>query len=290
MSKYDANDLKGFMKMELLLVVSTLVLLILSVFLSLLLIRGRKREKNLLEMLQKEREELEKVRKEGGEALIRFHNAVSHGIRMPISIILGYADLLRGNLITDEDIRMEYLQKICERISYMSCLFDQFITDARADNNLYKLITAPIDIAALVKQTANDVSTAASRKGINIRVTEADEPIILDADATQLTKVFYNILENSMKYMGRKGEINITVSRSSGSVLIVFKDDGKGLAEEEIEHIFDSDYQGKNKKSGNGLGLHLAKLSISAHGGEIFAKSGIDKGMGIYICIPEGRL
>jgi signal transduction histidine kinase len=206
---------------------------------------------------------------------------------MPISIILGYADLLRGDLITDEDVRMEYLQKICERITYMSSLFNQFLAETRADSSLYELITAPIDIAALVRQTANDVSAAASRIGINIRVTEAIEPIMLNADATQLTKVFYNILENSMKYMGRKGEINITVSRSAGSVLVVFKDDGKGLAEEELEHIFDSNYQGKNKTFGCGLGLHLAKLSVNAHGGEIFAKSGIDKGMGIYICLPE---
>jgi signal transduction histidine kinase len=87
--------------------------------------------------------------------------------------------------------------------------------------------------------------------------------------------------------MGRAGEINITVSRSDGQALIVFKDDGKGVDAKELEHIFELNYQGSNRVSGFGLGLHLAKLSVEAHKGEIFAKSGKDKGMGIYICLPE---
>jgi signal transduction histidine kinase len=89
-----------------------------------------------------------------------------------------------------------------------------------------------------------------------------------------------------MKYMGRSGEIEITISRSGRDVLIVFSDDGKGLNEEELNKIFDLSYQGSNSKQGSGMGLHLAKLSVSAHGGEIYAKSNENQGMKIFICLP----
>ncbi|MCL1823701.1 MAG: HAMP domain-containing histidine kinase [Oscillospiraceae bacterium] len=254
------------------------------------------KNRRLQEELQKTQEELklksvecEMLRKDSDSDLIHFHSAVSHAMRIPISIILGYADLLRGDLVTEEAVRREYLLKICDRVTYMNSLLNQLLADARSDTQLYEIITAPADITALIQRTASDIALAAAQKGINIKVNGAEDgtPIIIEADETQLTKGFYNILENSMKYMGRPGEINITVSRSDGQVLIVFKDDGKGLAEEELEHIFDMNYQGSNMTSGFGLGLHLAKLSVEAHKGKIFAKSGRDKGMGIYICLPE---
>jgi signal transduction histidine kinase len=122
---------------------------------------------------------------------------------------------------------------------------------------------------------------------VSISVKEPEETVIIEADATQLTKVFYNVIENSMKYMGRSGEIKITISRSGGDVLIVFSDNGKGLNEEELNKIFDLSYQGSNSKQGSGMGLHLAKLSVSAHGGEIYAKSSVNQGMKIFICLPN---
>ncbi|MCL2633088.1 MAG: HAMP domain-containing histidine kinase [Oscillospiraceae bacterium] len=233
--------------------------------------------------LEKEREE---IRAENNRALVDFHSHVSHEIRVPISIILGYADLLKGNLITDENVRKEYMLKICDRVSYMNDLMNLLLAEARSDTNVYKMITAVVDIAALVKQIASDIEPAAARIGIAVRVTGASEPILIQADSTRLTKAFYNILENSMKHMGGKGEINITVSHSGGNVLVVFKDDGKGVNNEELERVFELSYSCGNTP-GSGLGLHLVKLAIDAHGGEVFAKSSPGNGMGIYICLPE---
>jgi signal transduction histidine kinase len=87
--------------------------------------------------------------------------------------------------------------------------------------------------------------------------------------------------------MGRSGTIYITVSYvRENEILLVFKDDGLGMESEECAHIFDRHYQGGNGTSGSGMGLFLAKSSVTAHGGSISAKSEPGKGMGIYITLP----
>jgi len=234
------------------------------------------------ESLEKECEEILANNK---RALIEFHNSVSHEMRVPISIILGYADLLRGKLVTDEDVRMEYMLKICDRVSYMSDLLNLLLVEARSDVEVYELVTETIDVAALVKQTALDIVPAAAQIGVKIRIAGGDTPILIKADSTRLTKAFYNILENSLKHMGRKGEISITVSNSEEGALIVFKDDGKGVKSDEIDNLFDKKYV-CGQTPGQGLGLHLVKKSIVAHGGDVFAKSSPGNGLGIYICLP----
>ncbi|MCL2036783.1 MAG: HAMP domain-containing histidine kinase [Oscillospiraceae bacterium] len=240
--------------------------------------------------LQRKCEECDKIQKESEESLVRFHGAIAHEMRTPLSIISGYANLLNGDLIHEEEVRKEYLLKICERVSYMLNLFDELLSNARFSSGIEQISAAPVDIMALIRQTANDVSRIVERSQsqIVIKVNSDNEgnSIVIKADETKLTRIFYNILENSVKYMGRDGEINITVSQADNRLLIVFKDDGKGMDSHEVGRIFERNYQGSNKSSGFGLGLHTVKMSVESHGGKVFAKSGIDKGMGIYIDLP----
>jgi len=216
----------------------------------------------------------------------QFHSKISHGFRMPMSVIQGYADLLKGNLVTDEEARQEYLLKICDKITYMNELFGQLLLEDRIRADFPSVILEPLEISALVQKIADDISIAAQKLDIEIRTVFSDNSIMVRANANLLIKVFYNILENSLKYMGGAGRISITVSRLNDEVLLVFKDDGMGLDPKETEHIFEMDYQGSNKLPGNGFGLYFAKTGVEAHGGTIFAKSDYGNGMCIFIRLP----
>ena len=106
------------------------------------------------------------------------------------------------------------------------------------------------------------------------------------ADPNRIITLFRNIIDNSIKYMKRAGSLVITISTIGDDIFIVLKDTGEGLNEDETKHIFELNFQGSNRISGNGLGLAQAKAIVESYGGTIYAKSTEGKGMGIYIQLP----
>ena len=87
--------------------------------------------------------------------------------------------------------------------------------------------------------------------------------------------------------MLKEGQLIITLSTIEDMIFIVLKDNGKGLPVKEVEHIFELNYQGSNRVSGNGLGLTQAKAIVEYYQGTIYARSSENTGMGIYIQIPS---
>jgi signal transduction histidine kinase len=86
--------------------------------------------------------------------------------------------------------------------------------------------------------------------------------------------------------MSKEGTLQITISRIEQELFIVMKDNGEGLAPDETEHIFELNFQGTNRISGNGLGLAQARAIVEYYGGMIYARSSVGSGMGIYIQLP----
>ena len=117
-------------------------------------------------------------------------------------------------------------------------------------------------------------------------MASAEESIFIKAQAIRLRIMFRNIIDNSIKYMKRSGSLVITLSAVEEDIFIVLKDTGEGLPEEETKHIFELNFQGSNRISGNGLGLTQAKAIVDYYGGTIYGKSSPGKGMGIYIQLP----
>lgn len=226
------------------------------------------------------------AREKAREDILRFHSLISHGMRIPISIIIGYGDLIRDGLVTDEEVKDEYMRKICDKAAYMNDLLAHVLLDMRFETQMSEIIKQPIDLIALLGKVSDELESIAGKSGVAIQVVSDREQLFVDGDAIGLTKAFYNIIENSLKYMGRRGAINITASVAGDEAIIVFKDDGLGLPTDEASRIFELDYQGSNRRAGNGLGLYVVKTEIQAHGGTVHAKSGPGRGMGIYITLP----
>lgn len=233
----------------------------------------------------KKREEIN--RKKSREEMQQFYSKISHSIRIPISIISGYADLLTGDFEINEEVRREYLKKVCDRVTYMNEVLSLLLMEGRNEGQGAEMSLEKVDILKMIQKIASDISMATKEMDVIIKVVSNEDSIIINADVMQLTKAFYNIIENSLKYMGRRGTITITVSDFEEEVLLIFRDNGLGLAQEETDNIFNLNFQGSNKKAGNGLGLYMTKMIVTAHEGEIFAKSDVDKGMAIHINLPK---
>ena len=145
---------------------------------------------------------------------------------------------------------------------------------------------ANVDIIEVARKAISELEQDAMKAGLKVTISSATDKLMVKASAKRLLILFRNIIDNSIKYMQTAGTLVITISAIEDDIFIVLKDTGKGLPENETKHIFELNYQGSNRISGNGLGLTQAKAIVEHYGGTIYARSPQGNGMGIYIQLP----
>ncbi|MCR5467321.1 MAG: HAMP domain-containing histidine kinase [Lachnospiraceae bacterium] len=150
-------------------------------------------------------------------------------------------------------------------------------------------IKQTLDITKVIKEAAHDFRAAAVNAGVEIRVIEPAEPMYVSAAPIMLRTMFRDIIDNAVKYMKRSGSLQVTIANLDDDIFVAMKDNGEGLSESETVHIFELNYQGSNRISGNGLGLAQVKAIVDYYGGMIYAKSSPGRGMGIYLHLPAER-
>lgn len=143
-----------------------------------------------------------------------------------------------------------------------------------------------IDIINLVSEVIKEFENDALSAGIQIQLSSASSFLYVKAAPTRIKVLFRNIIDNSIKYMQQAGILVITISNIGSDIFIVLKDNGQGLSKQETDHVFELNYQGSNRISGNGLGLAQSKAIVEYYGGTIYAKSSKNLGMAIYIQLP----
>ncbi len=145
-----------------------------------------------------------------------------------------------------------------------------------------------VDLSGVVKETLDEMKPFLTAAGI--RTSEVASGDVSYIGSKKLMMIMMkNIVDNAVKYMQRAGNLHITVSSVADDIFIVCKDDGLGIGKDELPYIFDLNFQGSNRVSGNGLGLTQARDIVNAYGGTIYAKSAPGAGMGIYIQLPAGK-
>lgn len=143
-----------------------------------------------------------------------------------------------------------------------------------------------IDLVAIANTAREELLDDAVKANMAISISCATEKLMVKADRNRLLILFRNIIDNSIKYMKKAGSLVITLSTIGDDIFIVLKDTGEGLPEDETKHVFELNFQGSNRISGNGLGLTQAKAIVDYYGGVIYARSDEGRGMGIYIQLP----
>lgn len=216
-----------------------------------------------------------------------FRSLLSHDLRMPISIIQGYIELLADGMVTDPNVQKEYLRKVLQRTRYMNDILTRQLLEARREEDRAPAC-AQLELLSLSRQICQDMSTAAACRGISIQVISAETEVFVFADRYQMSKIFFNLVENAIKYMGREGMITICITRNDSMAQVVVQDDGLGLDSQETDHIFELDFQGSNRVpgQGHGHGLYLVKRAVESQGGSISASSHPGCGMTLRFTLP----
>ena len=218
------------------------------------------------------------IEKEAERQQTFFQNA-SHELKTPLMAIQGYAEGIQAGVM-DTASAAEVILAESDR---MTELVDELLDISKIDMGRQRLTLSETDIRELLYDGIRAVEPIAAG-GITIVPDFPEEPVMVSCDDTQLRRAVTNILSNGVRYA--RSELRLTCRVDKRHVTIRIQDDGDGIAEEDIPHIFDRFYMGKSGKSG--IGLALTREIIHLHKGTIRARNG-DTGAIFEISIPVSR-
>ena len=218
------------------------------------------------------------IEKEAERQQTFFQNA-SHELKTPLMAIQGYAEGIQAGVM-DAGGAAEVILAESDR---MTELVEELLDISKIDMGRQQLALSEMDVRELLYDSIRAVEPAAAG-GIAIVPDFPEEPVMVSCDDTRLRRAVTNILSNGVRYA--RSQLHLTCRTEKRHVTIRIQDDGDGIAAEDLPHIFDRFYMGKNGKSG--IGLALTREIIHLHKGTIRARNG-DTGAVFEISIPVSR-
>lgn len=210
----------------------------------------------------------------------RFVSDASHELRTPISVIKGYANLINRWGKDDPEILQEAVNNILEETDHMSVMIKNLLFLAKSDQHRNHVQKQPMSLNDAVADIARDLSVTDEK--IKVSADLSDEDIIINGDPDLIKQMLWIYTENAMKYSGDDKVIAYRVYREDNYACVSVRDNGYGINEEDLPHIFDRFYRvdkSRNKDiPGNGLGLSIAKWIIEIHSGKVEVKSIVGQG------------
>ncbi|MGZ7441036.1 sensor histidine kinase [Paenibacillus sp. TH7-28] len=236
-----------------------------------------------LAQTEKERERLEKEQAD-------WMSGISHDLRTPLATIQGYGYMLEKlpEQWSQEEMRIMGAT-IREKGDYMLELISDFslIHQLKQGDSIMEL--REIDLVELVRCSVLKYVNDATMSEYQFHYIGEERPLLIQADVTWLQRLMDNLLSNAVKHNPPDATITVSLGRVNDKACIRVIDNGKGMDEETLHHLFNRYYRGTNTEEstdGSGLGMSIAKTIVEAHGGEIQVQSKVWQGTKIEILLP----
>jgi two-component system sensor histidine kinase KdpD len=215
--------------------------------------------------------------------------SISHDLRTPLASILGSTtSLINHGKEFDEEVQASLLRTIQEEAERLNRFIGNLLDMTRLESGALTPQTAPADLSEIVGATVQRASKVLRNHQVEIDL-EPHLPMI-KADAVLMEQVLFNLLDNAAKYAPPGSRIEITAAEEKGQVAIRVLDEGEGIAEADLEKVFDKFYRvrrGDRQRAGTGLGLAICRGFVEAMGGTITAANRLGrKGAVFTIMIP----
>lgn len=196
---------------------------------------------------------------------------VAHELRTPLSVVRGN---LEGMLDGAFPLTPEGLAPVYDQTLHLADLVEDLRTLTLAEAGRLHLVREPTDIGEVARTVVEGVRAVAAEDGISLEV-KAEPNLISHVDPRRIRQVLGNLLDNALRYSPRGGTITVTVSRAGSEVVTSVRDQGTGVAPEDLPHVFERFYQGDKSRTGTGtgLGLAIARELIQAYGGRIWVEN-----------------
>ncbi|MBP1908109.1 PAS domain-containing sensor histidine kinase [Methanolobus bombayensis] len=221
-----------------------------------------------------------------------FISNLRHELKTPLIPIKGYSELMyEGSLGELNQKQKDAVEKMMLSSERLKRLIDSLLYVSITEGGNVEYTFVPLRICEVIDSALHDRSPEISSKAHTVEKSIPCDIPLIDGDLDYLEEVFVNLIDNSIKFMNDGGKIKISaVLQENTKIHIKISDEGIGISEENLPHIFNRFYQvdgsSTRKYGGNGLGLYICKKIIEAHNGEIWAESDGSKGATIHILLP----
>ena len=247
------------------------------------------------------------------QQLKQFTADASHELRNPIAVIQTNVQVALADPVPDIAAQQQQLQVIERLTRRLGTLVDDLLFLARQEGGLVPLKQEPIDLPVLLADVIEEQEAMADNKAITLTCQTCDDALMalvssdtntadvtkLDwtvlGDADQLTRLFTNLISNSLQYTPSNGNVSIYLDQgrlnNQAAIYIKVKDNGIGIPQEAIPYIFDRFYRAdparqRSGAMGSGLGLAIAKVIVDNHNGDIQVHSLLQKGTEVTVILP----
>jgi signal transduction histidine kinase len=206
----------------------------------------------------------------------------SHELKTPLTALSGYLEMLEDE--KNEQVRAEFLKDMRSQTDRLQSLARTLLDLSRLDANAVTFRKEEVDLEEILYELRRDFGYTG--RPVNVHADEDVPPV--ETDPTQLHRMLAILLDNALKYSDRGSPVDVRLSREDGHAVISVSDEGCGIPEGEIPHIFDRFYraQGSSRADGTGLGLALAREITDHLGGEIQVQSKPGVGSVFSVTLP----
>lgn len=245
-------------------------------------------------------EEMRQRLKESSEEKVNFDRQskelisnISHDLKTPITAIKGYVEGIMDGVADTPEKMDRYIKTIYNKANEMDGLINELTLYSKIDTNRIPYTFNKINVNNYFADCVEELGLDLEARGVDLGYFNyVDNSTQIIADAEQLTRVIHNIVNNSIKYMDKsKGIINIRVKDVGDFIQVEVEDNGKGMAQKDIPHIFErfyrTDASRNSAQGGSGIGLSIVKKIIEDHGGKIWATSKEGIGTAMYFVIRK---
>jgi signal transduction histidine kinase len=222
-----------------------------------------------------------------------FISNVSHELKSPLTSIRMMTEMLHHNRVETVERKSAYYKAMLEESQHLSHLIDNILDFSRMDDDRKKYDFVDLDLNELLLKFLESTRERRPDPGFDISYFCPDWVPLIKADKNAMLQVFYNLVDNAIKFSGTSTQIDVRLLPGDDEVLLCVKDYGIGISIKDQEKIFDRFYRGEEPQrmgiKGSGIGLTIVKQIVEAHSGTIAIESEVGKGSMVTVRIPLGR-
>jgi signal transduction histidine kinase len=221
---------------------------------------------------------------------------VAHELRTPLTSIRGYSKMLLLSEGIDQEKKLEFAETIHREAVRLGQMINDFLDLARLESGRTYIAQEPVNMIKIVNETLTILQPQATERQISIALQVPETLPTLIGDPVRLKQVMVNLVSNAVKYNREGGRVDIEVQIREDELNVAVKDTGRGIAEEDLPHIFEKFYrvddseQQEPQAKGTGLGLSIAKHIVEVHGGTISVQSVQGQGSAFAFALPLPKL
>lgn len=217
-----------------------------------------------------------RVAEEASRAKDVFLSFVSHELRSPLSAITGWAAILARDDVDAAKLKRG-IEAIERNVKLQLKLVDDMLDHARFATGKLRVELDAVDARPVLTAVLESLEPTANAKAVAIAQDLAPGAMRVAADVDRLQQIFWNVLNNAVKFTPEEGRVDVAMRRSNGWVELVVRDTGKGIAADFLPHVFESFRQEEGRivraEGGLGLGMSITRQLVELHGGSISAAS-----------------